>query len=285
MPHIVAATDFSTRSQRALRRAGLLATQIGADLTLMSVVEDDQPQGIIDIERGEAEKFLKEQIASLDELRGVSCRALTVTGEAFDGILKVAQEVSCDLIVMGSHRKQVLLDVFVGTTIERVIRTGAYPVLMVNTAAEKPYERVVAAVDLSPASARAVKAAQALHVLDNVDVTLLHAFQAADQNKMNLADASRIEIDAYVDDVRERASAELAEFRDEHGLTYPAWQSRLVEGGAYESIARMASRERPDLVIIGTRGRSVLVKALLGSVAEEVLRGLDVDILAVPPAR
>jgi len=285
MPHIVAATDFSARSQRALRRAGLLARQIGAELTLVSVVDDDRPEGIVAIERHEAEKFLNEQIASLAELRGVSCRAATATGEAFEGILDVAKEVSCDLIVMGSHRKQVLRDVFIGTTIERVIRTGVYPVLMVNAPAEKPYERVIAAVDLSPASARAVKAAHALHLLDDADITLLHAFLASNLNRMKLADASTIEIDAYIEDVRERTAADLALFRQEHGLTDAAWRSRLAEGGAFEIIERIAKRERPDLFVIGTHGRSALVKALIGSVAEEALRSLDVDILAVPPAR
>ena len=285
MPHIVAATDFSIRSQRALRRAGLLAAQIGADLTLVTVIDDDRPPNIVEIERAEADKFLNEQIASLTELRGVSCRAVTATGEAFEGILRVAKEVSCDLIVMGSHRKQVLLDVFIGTTIERVIRTGVYPVLMVNTPPEKSYERVVAAVDLSPTSARAVKAARALHLMDNADVTLLHAFDAPAVDKMSLADASKIEIDAYVGDMQEQASSELSAFREEHGLTDATWRPRIVEGGAYENIKRVATRERPDLMIIGTHGRSALVKALIGSVAEDILRSLDVDILAVPPAR
>jgi universal stress protein E len=42
---------------------------------------------------------------------------------------------------------------------------------------------------------------------------------------------------------------------------------------------------RPDLLVIGTHGRSGLLKVLLGSVTEEALRCLDVDILAVPPVR
>jgi nucleotide-binding universal stress UspA family protein len=33
---------------------------------------------------------------------------------------------------MGAHRKRILRDVFIGTTIERVMRTGRHPVLMVN---------------------------------------------------------------------------------------------------------------------------------------------------------
>jgi universal stress protein E len=46
--------------------------------------------------------------------------------------LRMAADINTDLIVMGAHRKQFLRDVFVGTTVERVIRTGPYPVLMVN---------------------------------------------------------------------------------------------------------------------------------------------------------
>ena len=42
---------------------------------------------------------------------------------------------------MGAHRKQFLRDIFVGTTIERVIRTGPYPVLMVNNEASAPTRR------------------------------------------------------------------------------------------------------------------------------------------------
>lgn len=285
MPHIVAATDFSSRSQRALRRAGMLATQIGAELTLVNVVDDDQPQSIIDIERREADKFMNEQIASLAELRGARCRALTTTGEAFDGILRTAKEIACDLIVMGSHRKQVLRDVFIGTTIERVIRTGSFPVLMVNKPADFRYNRIVAAVDLSDASARAVKAANALHLLDGPDVTLLHAFLAPAQGKLYAANASREQIDAYVADERTQAGGELAAFLVRHSIDIGGLRRRLTKGEPYEVIERLVAEEEPDLIVVGTHGRSAVVKILIGSVAEQILRRLDVDILAVPPAR
>jgi universal stress protein E len=64
MRRILAATDFSTRSHRALRRAGLLARKRDAGLTLVHVVEDDQPRSLIELERREASKFLDEQIQS-----------------------------------------------------------------------------------------------------------------------------------------------------------------------------------------------------------------------------
>jgi nucleotide-binding universal stress UspA family protein len=41
---ILAATDFSTRSNRALRQAGLLAQMGRAQLHIVHVVDDDQPE-------------------------------------------------------------------------------------------------------------------------------------------------------------------------------------------------------------------------------------------------
>ena len=81
-----------------------------------------------------------------------------------------------DLIVMGSHRKQLLLDIFVGTTIERVIRKGSFPVLMVNHEAQRKYENVVAAVDMSDASANALRVALSTGLISDKGATLLHAF-------------------------------------------------------------------------------------------------------------
>ena len=50
----------------------------------------------------------------MPELMNVQTRLMVVTGDPFDGILRAAADVNADLIVMGSHRKQ-LLDIIVGT--------------------------------------------------------------------------------------------------------------------------------------------------------------------------
>jgi nucleotide-binding universal stress UspA family protein len=63
------------------------------------------------------------------------------------------------------------------------------------------------------------------------------------------------------------------------------WSRRIEEGRPFEVISRLVGAMKPDLLVIGTHGRSGIAKALLGSVTEEALRSLDVDILAVPPMR
>ena len=48
---ILVATDFSTRSDRALRRASLLAHSVSAELVLLHVIDDDQPKPLQEVQQ------------------------------------------------------------------------------------------------------------------------------------------------------------------------------------------------------------------------------------------
>jgi nucleotide-binding universal stress UspA family protein len=159
---LLCATDLSSRSDRALRRAGLLAREAGAELVLVSVVDDDQPTILVASEQREVAILLAEQSRTMHELRGLEPRLRIEAGEAFEAIIRVADAEDADLVVMGEHRKRLLRDVFVGTTIERVMRIGHRPVLMASGPAEWTYRRVLAAVDTSESAAYALRTAQRL---------------------------------------------------------------------------------------------------------------------------
>ena len=282
---ILAATDFSTRSNRALRQAGLLAQPGNAQLHIVHVVDDDQPDELVRMEKREAERVLNEQTSSMPELRNVQARPMVVTGDPFDGILSVAAKVSADLIVMGSHRKQ-LLDMIVGTTIERVIRRGPFPVLMVNNEAQRKYENVLAPVDMVDASADALRAATITGLISDSRATLLHAFMPLAKGKMFIGGADQATIDSYVASERQEVMKELAAFfAASVDRIHGRWSFRVEEGGPMEVISRAVSEIRPDLLVMGTNGRSGLLKVMIGSVTEEALRSLNVDILAVSPVK
>ncbi|WP_414475362.1 universal stress protein [Microvirga sp. M2] len=283
--HILAATDFSTRSQLAVRRAGLLARDNGAEITLVHVVDDDQPQDLVALERREAERILGEQIGAIAELSGIRSHALVVAGDPFDGILRAAASTRADLVVMGAHRKQLLRDIMVGTTIERVIRTGPFPVLMVNREVDQTYRTALAAVDMSEPSLNAIKTGMALGLPGKAQLALVHAFLPLAKGKLSYAGLSRETIERYVADARVRATKELIAFLDANGLDDHRRSMRIEEGSPFEVIAAVVEQSKPDVLIVGTHGRSGIAKMLLGSVTEEVLRSLDIDILAVPPLR
>ena len=203
-----------------------------AELALVHVVDDDQPKDLVEIETREAERILAEQIGAMSELRGAKCRPMVVAGDPFDGILRAAESIEADLIVMGAHRKQLLRDIFVGTTIERVIRTGQYPVLMVNNEAKQTYEKPTAAVDMSEPSANAIRAASR-GLIDNAGITLLHAFLPLGKDKMSVAGINRAVIDEYVASERLRATDELVAFLAANELGGPEFSLRVEEGGRF----------------------------------------------------
>ena len=278
---ILVATDFSTRSNRALRQAGLLAQQNKAELHILHVVDDDQPPEMIRAEKREAERTLNEQIASVADLKNVPSHALVLEGDPFDGILRAAGDIGPDLVVMGSHRKQ-MLDMFMGTTLERVIRKATFPVLMVNHEAQRSYRRVVVPIDMTDASAHALRAALALRLIGEAGATLLHGFFAAAKGQMLVAGLELGAISEHVANERQAKTNELTKFLVEKDLV-GRWQFRIEEGGPMEIIAKAVEQLQPDLLVMGTHGRTGLAKALIGSITEEVLRTVSVDILVVPP--
>lgn len=282
---ILATTDFSTRSHRALRKAGLLARAKSAELTVLHVVDEDQPADLIATDSREAERVLAEQIKAMAELRDVRCRPMVIKGNPFDGVLVTARLVGADLIVMGAHRKQFLRDIFIGTTIERVIRAGSYPVLMVNDEAAEPYRNAIAAVEAAEPSVNAVRAARSMGLVDEGGITFLHAFLPLGKRKMSVAGVNEASIDSYVAQERDTATEELTAFLAANELGGLSPRLRVEEGEPFEVISKAVDEMSPDLLIIGTHGRTGLLKALLGSVTEAALRRLDIDILAVPPVR
>jgi universal stress protein E len=80
----------------------------------------------------------------------------------------------------------------------------------------------------------------------------------------------------------EKARSAVAGFLADDGLGDIA--TVIVERGApFEVIQDAVKKMRTDLLVIGTRGYGGLKRILLGSVADQVLRGIGCDILAVPP--
>ncbi|MDH4228456.1 MAG: universal stress protein [Nitrospirota bacterium] len=58
-------------------------------------------------------------------------------------------------------------------------------------------------------------------------------------------------------------------------------RAELVQGNAVAEIIRIAREDRSDLIVLGTHGRSALEHALLGSVAEKVVRKAPCPVLTV----
>lgn len=283
MKKILVATDFSERSDRAVRRATLLARQFSASLTMVHSVDDDQPQSLIDNESEIAEKLLREQSRSLREIEDIECGFQVVLGDPFEGIAAAAEAEAPDMLVIGPHRRQALKDIFTGTTAERTVRASRTPVLMANGVPAGPYRHILVAVDFSDSSAKAVEAVGRLGLAGDSEVTLLHVFDAPGTGLIGHSAMTREGADIYIAGERAAAEKMLAEFLAQKDFA-PAHQVvRFNETSIGEVVIATADELSVDLIVMGTRGRSAISRLVLGSVVDEVLGKARRDVLAVPP--
>lgn len=281
MKRILAATDFSNRSEQAVRRAALLAKQHGAGLALIHVVDDDRPARLVEIEHQAAALLVDERARALRD-DGIETSTMISDGAPPQALLAAAAETGTDLIAIGAHRRHLLKDVFLGTTAERIIRQSTVPVLMVNTEPALPYRHMLIAVDLSDASELAVKAAIRLGFDRHMAVSVLYLFEAHAAGLMIRSATPMTEIRKYMNQEAEAAGAALRAFLKKTGVASIHPVAQPAAGPVAESICTTARELDADLIVVGTQGKTGMSRVMLGSVAEGVLRQADRDVLAVP---
>lgn len=281
MDRILIATDFSTRSDRALRRAMLIARRVGAPLALLHVIDADQPERLIASERAEASSLLADAARTLSTEDDVAAEPLVMVGDVDAAIINAAEEVDAGLIIMGPHRKRAR-DVFTGTVVERVLRRAQRPFLIAAEPPAAPYRETLLALDDDEASRAAGRAAVAMGIFDHMNVMVMHAFDTPAASMMRRSMMETHAIDAYVNEERDRAVSNLRNLAAEIGL--PPARQHVVEinGTAARTILDGAKSHDVDLVVMGTNQRGGIGRLLIGSVAESVIRDGNRDILVVP---
>lgn len=286
MQTIMLATDFSERSDRALRRVVLLARESGASIALVHAVDDDQPRRIVDHATADAEALLSELSRTLEELDGVSCRSQVIQTDPFAGIAKAVADASPDLLVLGPYRRRILKNVFIGTTAERTIRAVDCPVLMVNGPPVGPYLRTLLTTDLSEMARLALQRFEQLNIGINAGLSVLHVFDAPALRVVAMSDTlSQDSQDAYLRELHNQAQRDLAKSMKTIGGRRPEQIARPEKVSIATEILSAATDLSSDLIVVSTQGKNVITRMLMGSVTEQVLRHSPVDVLAIPPTK
>ncbi len=141
--NILVATDFSSASRPAFRRALELASESGAALWIAHVASPPAPlsaEGFVlprfyeDMNlaiRNDAQKRLR-ALLSRARKAGVRARSLILNGVPHDALNRAARRHHADLIVMGTHGRTGVAKLFVGSVASRVVATSRCPVLTIR---------------------------------------------------------------------------------------------------------------------------------------------------------
>ncbi|MCQ4269505.1 MULTISPECIES: universal stress protein [Pseudomonas] len=263
MDRLVVATDLSSRSDRALLRAAQLAGRFGCEWTILHVVDDDVPSVLVERVVSQVNDLLLAKAEKLAEVAGQWPRVMVASGNVEETIIEVARGLSAEVLLVGTHRRLALRQLFLGSTSERVIRSSPIPVLRVGSA-NAPYERLLLALDLSPRSADVLRTTRALGLLEALHPMVLHAFVPGEGAEAQARQALR------------------QFFRGQH-VEFDDYQLLVAGEEPLAIVSRLPLEVQPQLLAIGTPGRETSDNHMHGSVAVELLRGLDCDILCVPP--
>lgn len=287
MKTILAAIGQTKKHDVVLSRAIQLATLHSARIVLLHVIESDPSAEFIGVSarkksdlreslQSQASAKLKELLVDSGRVRRSDVRI--EFGAPHELITRVASDISADLIVIGAHQRQSLSAKILGSTADRVLRTSPVPILVVKRQSIKPYKKVVVAIDFSPSSKAAAVAAcklapgvrlQLVHVID-----IPPTFEEA-MRQTGMLDA---DIEKYLSARIARARDHFSTFvRKVRGIGKPVTVE--LEGDPRRALVRLAQSDRVDLLALGSHGRGVVLQALLGSVAQRVLREAACDTL------
>ena len=154
---ILVPTDFSETSSAALRYGIELSRRFQARLYLFNVpdhpgvaAEAEYPIGLFETMQNAAHDRLR-NLLTTEEAEELRPECAMRVGLAPDEIVRYAQEHEVDLIVMGTHGREGVSRVLLGSVAEKVVRKAPCPVLTVH----HPEHEFVVEDEPARASARA----------------------------------------------------------------------------------------------------------------------------------
>ena len=273
---ILVAMDLTAYSDRAFDRAVMLARENRATLRFLHVVDPNLlPERYVDRDIREARARLELEVKDADLETHLDVSVNVVTGDAGKAIVDEAKAIQADLIVTGLSQDASLAGMFRGTTVDKIVRQARCPVLIVKTRARRPYANIAAAIDLEEPSRQALDVA--LRIVPNGRFTILHVDEAARPDMPSGApNPASIERRHRLEDMVAARCAAVGRV----GPGSEAGPQLIIEGGrALTVLQEQVARLSPDLVVLGTHGRSGVANLVLGSVAATMLEVLPRDVL------
>lgn len=291
--HILVPFDNSDASRRAAQIALQIAAALGSQVSFAYATTEFTNQ--------EDTKRTLEPALSLARNAGVNVDTHVINGytqSIAQAIAFDAEGSGCDLIVMGTHGREGVERLLIGSIAERVTRVAHVPVMLVRPIKQAgryapQITRVLVAVDGSEPSnlalhsandlAHALKASlEVVSIIPDVPISSGYGFAGGDY-------LPAIDFESYASDLVANSQAVISRAvtqLDEATLkpvkvdasSVPAHGQRTAE-----AIVLAAENRHADLIVIGTHGRGGIEELLLGSVAQGVSHHASIPVLLIRP--
>jgi nucleotide-binding universal stress UspA family protein len=292
---IVCGTDFSATATEAVDIAAALARRLETKLLLVhvdqlhrSLVSDPI---IVESAGMQTRCELDREAQRLRDL-GTDVEERVVAGSAFDQLVTSATNTKARLIVIGAVGHGLGRRLLVGSVAERTAESSPIPTLVVRPGGRlgswvrgENGLKVLVGYDFSAASDAALGWVNELRTIGKLETTVLYTNWPPDEAR-RLGYEGPLPLEANPEKIQKNLERDLkkriARFLSKQKVTAivePGWGT--PEGYLFE----MASRQKMDLIVVGTYQRQGLGRVLLGSVSRAVLHHARMSVAVVPPSQ
>jgi nucleotide-binding universal stress UspA family protein len=280
---ILCPTDFSPGAEGALRAAARLAAATGAELvvahawyipttayTLEAPFSPSVQQRIVD----DAERGLDVAVRLAKAAGATYVSSKLLTGVPWAELIQHLERQAFDLCVIGTHGRTGLARILLGSVAEKVVRHAPCSVLTMHRDGEvTTFAHALVPTDFSEHARHALDLAPVI-IAPGGAITLLHVVEIP----VAFPDVPALDHAAQVEAALDREAARV------RGTTAApvATRSRIGSPSA-QTLAALDADPTIDLVVMGSRGRTGIKRAILGSVAEQVVRHARCPVLVARP--
>ena len=144
---------------------------------------------------------------------------------------------------------------------------------------------IMAAVDLSDFSPAIVRYSVWLSQRLGADLLVVNVINQRDIDIVQRAMASHdpFSIGDYITDQKQDRTSRLGQMLSSASPGIINCRTQVHVGIPYQELLKAIEREKPNLMVVGTKGRSNFADVVVGSTARKMYRRSPIPLLAIPP--
>lgn len=293
--HLIVPLDGSRLSEAVLPLAIQLARNLNATVTLVHVIERNAPSEIHGephlSDPAQAEAYLGELKRRMFPagMRVESHVHTTAISDIARSIVDHAREFESDLVVMSTHGRSGLRDLFFGSIAQQIVSFGV-PVLLARPDEGRDIPRLtgkplLVPLDGTPLREQALAAADILAATCDAGLKLLMVVPTL-QTLKGAENASKFMLPATTQEMLDLMNEDAVGYLQEliSRLTAGGREAsgEVLRGDPAEMIAMAAQRHDTDLIVMSTTGKTGMKAFWSSSVAPKVSSRTHLPLLLIP---